>query len=86
VVPVPAALLRLVGLGGDVLQRLGFRNVAMTSDKARDLVARHWSARTTESVRSLGIPGFVPFSDGARTTWEWYRQHGWVPHAKMRRV
>jgi nucleoside-diphosphate-sugar epimerase len=86
VVPVPAALLRLAGLGGDVLQRLGFRDVAMTGDKARELLARHWSARTAESLSALGIDGFVRFAEGARATWEWYRKQGWVPHAKMRRV
>jgi hypothetical protein len=79
-------LVRSLGLGGDVLQRLGFRSVAMTGDKARELLARHWSARTADSLRALGLGGFVPFPDGARATWAWYRQQGWLPHAKMRAV
>ena len=85
-VALPAALVRLAGMGGDILQRLGFRNVALTGDKAGELLARHWSARTASSYERLGLDGFVPFSDGAAATWAWYRQRGWLPHAKIRHV
>ena len=78
VVPVPAAVVRLLGLGGDALHALGMRRVAMTSDKARELLARHWSARSASSLAALGLPGFVPLRDGAAATWAWYRRHGWV--------
>jgi nucleoside-diphosphate-sugar epimerase len=83
VVPFPPALVRLGGLGGDMLHRLGFRSVALTSDKARELLARHWSADTGPSLRALGIDGFVPFERGAAQTWAWYRDHGWLPRAKI---
>ncbi len=86
IVPLPPVLLRAAGLGGDLLQRLGFRDVAVTRDKARELLARHWSAQTAGSLRALGAVGFVPFPDGARATWAWYRQHGWLPHAKIHHV
>jgi nucleoside-diphosphate-sugar epimerase len=86
VVPVPPALVRALGLAGDAAQRLGFRNVAMTGDKARELLARHWSARTEGSLRALGVAGYVRFLDGASATWAWYRQHRWLPHAKIRHV
>jgi nucleoside-diphosphate-sugar epimerase len=82
--PVPAPLVRAVGLAGDLLQWVGLRGVAMTSDKARELVARHWTARTEDSLRALGLAGVVPLPDGFAATWTWYRQSGWVPHAKMR--
>ena len=83
---LPAALVRIAGAAGDVLQRLGFRNVALTGDKAGELLARHWSARTASSYELLRLDGFVPFSDGVAATWTWYRQRGWLPHAKIRRV
>ncbi len=87
VVRVPPALVRALGFGGDLLQKLGRRDVAMTSDKARELLARHWSARTAESLAALGLPGFVPMPDGAARTWAWYRDRGWVrPRAKMPRA
>jgi nucleoside-diphosphate-sugar epimerase len=83
-VPVPPVLARVTGLGGDLLQLLGMRGVPMTTDKAREMVARHWSARTEESLAALGLDGFVPFEVGATTTWAWYRDRGWVPRAKIR--
>ncbi len=84
VVPVPPALVRLLGLGGDLLQKLGRRQVALTSDKARELLARHWTARTTSSLAALDLSGFVPMAAGAARTWAWYRERGWLgPRAKM---
>jgi nucleoside-diphosphate-sugar epimerase len=84
IVPVPPALVRLGGLGGDLLHRFGFRSVALTSDKARELLARHWSASTAESLRALRLEGFVPFSSGAAATWAWYRDQGILPRVTIR--
>ncbi len=81
---VPPVLVRTAGLGGDLLQLLGLRRVPMTTDKARELLARHWSARTAESLATLCLEGFVPFEAGATATWAWYRDQGWVPRAKIR--
>ncbi|HQT94390.1 MAG: hypothetical protein B7Z68_04890 [Acidobacteria bacterium 21-70-11] len=78
VVEVPGAVIRVLGLGGDLLQKFGMRRIALTSDKARELLARHWSARTAASLAALGLPGFVPLAAGAATTWAWYRRHGWI--------
>jgi nucleoside-diphosphate-sugar epimerase len=83
-VAVPPLLVRAVGLGGDALQWLGLRGVAMTSDKARELLARHWTARTEDSLAALGLGGTVPLRAGFAATWTWYRESGWVPHAKIR--
>ena len=84
-VPFPAAAIRAAGLAGDLLQRLGMRKIALTSDKAREMVAGNWTARSAESLAALGIAGCVRFLDGARATWEWYRRAGWVSRAKMPR-
>lgn len=84
VMPVPESLVRLLGVGGDCLRALGLSSVSLTRDKSRELVARHWTARTADSLRGLGLTGFVPFADGARSTWAWYRAQGWVPRAKIR--
>jgi nucleoside-diphosphate-sugar epimerase len=82
--PFPAALVRAAGLAGDLLQWIGLRGVAMTSDKARELVARHWTARTEETLEALGLAGVVPVATGFAATWTWYRESGWVPRATMR--
>ncbi len=81
---VPTVLLRAAGLAGDAVQRLGARSVAMTSDKACELLARHWTAVTAPSLAALELAGVVPFEVGAAATWAWYRQHGWVSRGTIR--
>ncbi len=78
VLPVPGGIVRALGAGGSLLQRIGFSGVAMTADKARELLARHWTSRTADSLEALGITEWVEFFEGARTTWSWYREMGWV--------
>lgn len=78
VVPVPAALIRLAGAAGGLAHRLGLHRLPLTPDKAREVVARHWTARTRDSHAALGIGEGVPLEDGAARTWEWYRRVGWV--------
>ncbi len=83
VVGVPSVLIRAAGLVGNGLQLMGLRSVAMTGDKARELTARHWTSASSASMRELGVGGFVPFAAGARETWSWYRDQGWVPRVNI---
>jgi nucleoside-diphosphate-sugar epimerase len=79
VIRIPQWLVLGAGAGGSALHRLGFRSLALTADKARELVARHWSAQTAGSARALGIASWTPFEEGAAETWSWYRNEGWLP-------
>jgi nucleoside-diphosphate-sugar epimerase len=81
--PLPGWVFRAAGRLGDALHSLGFRQMAMTSDKARELLACHWTAQTQTSLQALGLPPPLPFAQGAKLTWDWYRQAGWLPHARM---
>jgi len=85
-ISLPPWVVRAAGHGGDLMQRLGFRKIALTSDKVTELLARHWAAQTADSLAALGLTGVVPFAQGASATWDWYRRHGWVPRVKMRLV
>jgi nucleoside-diphosphate-sugar epimerase len=78
VIPVPAAVIGAAGGVGSVLQRVGLRRIALTQDKARELVARHWTADTAGSLEALGLGDQTPFGDGASATWRWYRERGWL--------
>ncbi len=82
-VSVPVPLVRAAGLVGDVLQLFGIRGVALTSDKALELTACHWTAQTEGSLTLLGLGGYVTFDVGAAHAWEWYRRAGWLPRAKI---
>ena len=87
VAEVPGGVVRILGFGGDLMQKAGMRRIALTSDKARELLARHWSARTSSSLEALGLSGYVPLAAGAAATWAWYRRHGWVkPRDTMRQT
>jgi len=78
VVRVPPALVSGAGAIGSALQRLGWRRLALTSDKSRELLARHWTARTADSLEALGISASTPFHEGAAEAWLWYRNQGWL--------
>jgi len=78
VLRVPPAVVSGVGAVGSVLQRLGWRRLALTADKTRELLARHWSARTVDSMDALGVDGLTLFGEGAATAWAWYRDRGWL--------
>lgn len=79
IVHVPPALVTLAGIGGSLLHLLGLRRIAMTRDKAADIVARHWSSRTADDLEDLGIRRWTAFDQGAAVTWRWYRSMGWLP-------
>jgi nucleoside-diphosphate-sugar epimerase len=76
--PVPPVLVSAAGLAGSALQRLGWRRLPLTLDKTRELLARHWTARTVGSLEGLGVGDGTPFPRGAEITWRWYRMMGWV--------
>jgi nucleoside-diphosphate-sugar epimerase len=78
IVPVPAPVIRAAGAAGSVLQRMGWRRLPLTLDKTRELLARHWTAKTTASLEALGVGNGVLFAQGAETSWRWYRLKGWV--------
>ncbi len=78
VLPLPPAVLTVAGLAGSGLHLVGFGRVPMTRDKARELTARHWTLRTRDSLEALGLSQWTEFFDGARLTWEWYREVGWL--------
>jgi nucleoside-diphosphate-sugar epimerase len=78
VVRLPPLLVTGAGAAGSALQRLGLRRIALTSDKSRELLARHWTARTTDSLGNLGITVWKPFREGAEITWNWYRKQRWL--------
>ncbi len=75
---LPPALVSVAGAAGSALQKFGWRRVALTSDKARELLARHWTARTASSLDDLGVASWTRWIDGAATAWSWYRNRDWL--------
>jgi nucleoside-diphosphate-sugar epimerase len=75
---VPGALIRAAGAGGSLLHLLGLQRITITWDKTREILARHWTARTEDSLAALGIGEQTDFRTGSAATWTWYRSHGWL--------
>jgi hypothetical protein len=50
----------------------------MTWDKTREILARHWTARTSDSLAALAIGEQTDFKTGSAETWAWYRRHEWL--------
>lgn len=78
VLAVPPVVIRTAGLAGSGLQRLGMTRMPLTSDKATELLAKHWTAETATSHAALGLGEGIAFAEGAEITWRWYRSKGWV--------
>jgi nucleoside-diphosphate-sugar epimerase len=78
VVRVPQALVTSVGAAGSLFHLLTRRTSALTLDKTRELLARHWTAQTSDSLRKLGLTQGTPFDEGVKITWRWYRDRGWI--------
>jgi nucleoside-diphosphate-sugar epimerase len=78
ILKVPSVVVRAAGIGGSVLWRFGLRRVAMTPDKAREILSRHWTSQTRDSLKELGIGEWTAFADGVGETWDWYRQQKWL--------
>jgi nucleoside-diphosphate-sugar epimerase len=78
VVHLPPPLVTGAGAIGTALQRFGWRRFALTLDKSRELLARHWTSRTADSLQALGVRETTQWEQGAKMTWSWYRERGWL--------
>ncbi len=78
VLHIPPFAVTGAGAFGSFLHRVGWRRLPLTRDKARELLARHWTARTADSMSELGIDRLTTFADGAARSWVWYRDQGWL--------
>jgi nucleoside-diphosphate-sugar epimerase len=78
IIRVPASVVRVAGMAGSALQRLGWRRLPLTLDKTTELLAKHWTARTAGSLEALGVGDGTAFAAGAEITWNWYRRKGWL--------
>ncbi len=79
VVPVPDFLVRLAGAVETLREAITGRSRAFNADKAREILAGDWLCEPTMMQRHLDLPPPSPLVDTLRETWNWYRQHRWLP-------
>ena len=78
---VPGPVLRLLGIGGDLMSLVGGRSSWINSDKVVEaLAAGSWTCSSAKAREQLGWSPVPPgaLDDQLRKTAEWYRQAGWL--------
>ncbi len=78
-VRIPPWALKAAGAGASVLRMAGMHQIPLSRDKVDEILARHWVLETRTSRERLELPDPLPFDAGARMTWLWYRNAGWLP-------
>ncbi len=76
--PVPAALIRGAGHIVGALSSLGKGPPVFNSEKAEEMLQEAWLCDVGEAQVALGQPFRTDFRAGARLTWNWYVERGWI--------
>ncbi len=76
--PVPAALIRAAGHIVGTVSAFGKGPPVFNAEKAEEMLQRAWLCDVSESQVALGQPFRTDFRTGARLTWNWYLEQGWL--------
>ncbi len=78
---VPVFIPGFVFMAISCLSEFSFKLVGatpmLTREKARELLAS-WEVDVSKAQRELGFESQIPFEQGARETYRWYREQGWL--------
>ena len=75
---MPVLLLRLAGLGADLVARVTGRPTTFSTDKVREMLAGSWVADGRVAEQVLGFTPRTDLRTALRATADWYRQQGWL--------
>jgi nucleoside-diphosphate-sugar epimerase len=76
--PLPRPVLEVVASGNELIGRARRQAVMLTRDKLNELYAPHWVCDASETRSALAWEPKIRFSEGARATYAWYREHRWI--------
>ncbi len=74
---LPAFLFKLIAVVSESSFRLVGAAPMLTLEKARELL-ESWELSTDKARDSFGFDSQIPFETGARETFAWYRENGWL--------
>jgi nucleoside-diphosphate-sugar epimerase len=77
-VRVPAAAIRAAGSLAGILSTFAKGPPVFNAEKANELLQSAWLCDVSEAQVALGQPFRVDFAAGARLTWNWYLERGWI--------
>jgi nucleoside-diphosphate-sugar epimerase len=76
--PVPAALIRVAGHIVGAVSAFGKGPPVFNAEKAEEMLQAAWLCDVSGAQIALGQPFRTDFRTGARLTWDWYMEHGWL--------
>jgi nucleoside-diphosphate-sugar epimerase len=76
--PTPRIFYDTVALGSEAFGAITRRPVIFTRDKVREMAQDAWVCSAADLQRDLGWKGDVGISEGARLTYNWYKEAGWL--------
>ena len=82
-IQIPAGLLRGIAQISKTMLTLFGQTPMLTPRKAAELLGS-WEVATSRAEAELGFRSAISFRDGARTTFAWYRQKGWIGNGAIR--
>ncbi|MCP4685006.1 MAG: SDR family NAD(P)-dependent oxidoreductase [bacterium] len=74
---LPAPLFRLIAAVSEFSFRLVGATPMLTREKSRELNAS-WEVDVSRAREILGYESQIPFAEGARQTFDWYKKEGWL--------
>ena len=77
-IPIPGPVLYAAAAATEAAGRVLGRPVMLTRDKTHELRAPHWVADSEPVRDAIGWSPSAGFTEGARRTATWYRNHGWL--------
>jgi nucleoside-diphosphate-sugar epimerase len=76
--PIPGAAIRAAGFLSGALSVLGKGPPVFNAEKANEMLQRAWICDVSDAQVALGQPFRTDFMSGARRSWDWYLEHGWI--------
>ena len=73
---IPSALFKLIAGASEMLFKLVGATPMLTREKTRELLAS-WEISTRRARDELGFESKIDLEQGAKETFDWYREHGW---------
>jgi nucleoside-diphosphate-sugar epimerase len=78
VVPTPKIAYQLGATASEIFGRATGRAVVFTREKVREMAQPAWVVSSQDLRRDLGWEPKVQIDAGARLTYDWYREQGWL--------
>jgi nucleoside-diphosphate-sugar epimerase len=73
----PSSVFKAIAVVSELAFKLVGATPMLTREKAKELLTS-WEVSTAKAKRDFGFESLIPFEQGAKETYQWYRQKGWL--------